>query len=134
VSFCHTVTEAKQYIDTVNHPGVQHINGDVYHMQVEESHIGSAILDAGQQLVNLHLADSNRGALGDGSLDVDTMIMALYLIGYNRQECFVTPEPLGAGGDPYPAMFGKPDVKVLDELVSQTARYFRERESLLLEG
>ncbi len=132
VSFCHTIADAEKYIKAVNHPGVRHINGDVYHMQVGESHIGQALLDAGEQLTNLHMADSNRCALGDGSLDLDTIIMALYVIGYNRPGCFVTPEPLGPGGDPYPAMHGKPDPKLLDKLVNQTVEYFRQRESELL--
>lgn len=128
VSFCHTVADAKRYIKAVNHPGVANINGDVYHMQSEEAHIGEAVRAAGDALTNLHVADSNRCALGDGSLDVDTLIRALYCIGYNRSGCYVTPEPLGPGGDPYPAMNGKPDVGLLDRLVGQTARYFRERE------
>jgi sugar phosphate isomerase/epimerase len=134
VSFCPTIADAKRYIEAVNHPGVKYINGDVYHMQVGESHIGDALLDAGKQLTNLHMADSNRCALGDGSLDLDTIIMALYIIGYNRDGCYVTPEPLGPGGDPYPAMHGKPNPRLLDRMVNQTAKYFRERESSLLEG
>ena len=131
VSFCHTVADAGRYIRTVNHPGVAHINGDVYHMQSEESHIGNAVLEAGEQLTNLHLADSNRCALGDGSLDVDTLIMALYLIGYNRDGCYATPEPLGPGGDPYPAMNGRPDPEALDRLVQRTVTTFREREAVV---
>jgi len=134
VSLVHTIADAKRYIQAVNHPGIQHINGDVYHMQVEESHIGMALLDAGEQLVNLHMADSNRCALGEGSLDLDTIMMALYVIGFNRDGCYVTPEPLGPGGDPYPAMHGKTDPRQLDELVNQTANYFREREVILLKG
>lgn len=132
VSLCHTVADAKRYIAAVNHPGVAHINGDVYHMQTEESHIAAAILDAGDLLINLHVADSNRCALGKGSLDVDTLIMALYLVGYNVEGRYVTPEPLGPGGDPYPAMYGKPDKAKLDALVNQTAKYFREREEAVL--
>ncbi|NJD03627.1 MAG: sugar phosphate isomerase/epimerase [Ruminiclostridium sp.] len=132
VSFIHTIADAKKYIAAVNHPGVQHINGDVYHMQVGESHIGEAIVDAGEMLVNLHMADSNRCALGDGSLDLDTIIMALYLIDYNNGDRFFTPEPLGPGGDPYPAMNGKPDRTLLEKLVMQTAGYFREREDVLM--
>jgi len=58
--------------------------------------------------------------------------MALYLIGFNTTGRFVTPEPLGPGGDPYPAMNGKPDKKALDKLVQQTVSYFREREETLL--
>jgi len=132
VSFVHTIADAKRYIKAVNHPGVSHINGDVFHMQAMESHIGEALLDAGEQLVNLHMADSHRGALGEGSLDVDAIIMALYLIGYNQKGRYVTPEPLGPGADPYPAMYGRPDKKLLDHLVQQTSRYFREREEALL--
>ena len=132
VSFIHTIADAKQYLAAVNHPGIGHINGDVYHMQSEESHIGEALLDAGAQLINLHMADSNRGALGEGALDLDAIIMALYLIGFNSKGHYVTPEPLGPGGDPYPAMHGNPDKRLLDNLVRQTATYFREREEAVL--
>jgi D-psicose/D-tagatose/L-ribulose 3-epimerase len=132
VSFTHTVADAKRYIGEVGHPGVAHINGDVYHMQSEESHIGEAIVDAGDQLLNLHFADSNRCALGEGSLDVATIIRALYVIGYNQDGRFVTFEPLGPGGDPYPAMYGKPNKAKLDALVSNSIRYFRDCEELVL--
>jgi D-psicose/D-tagatose/L-ribulose 3-epimerase len=132
ISFIHSFEDAKRYIRAVNHPGIQNINGDVYHMLVEERHIGEAIVDAGDMLVNLHLADSNRCALGDGFIDVDTIIMALYLIGCNNGCRYVTPEPLGPGGDPYPAMNGRPDKPRLDELVNKTVTYFRQREEELL--
>jgi D-psicose/D-tagatose/L-ribulose 3-epimerase len=131
-SIVHSVGDARRFIAAVDHPGVRHINGDVYHMQVEESHIGEAIMEAGDMLASLHLADSNRRALGMGSMDVDTMIRALYVIGHNTEGRFVTPEPLGPGGDPYPAMHGRPDARLLDEMVEQTARCFREREAEVL--
>jgi len=132
VSIVHTFEEAKRYIEAVNHPGVRHINGDIYHMQAEESHVGETIVNAGEMLLNLHVADSNRRALGEGSMDLDTIIMALYLIGFNREGRFVTPEPLGPGGDPYPAMYGRPNKEELDKMVMQTANYFREREEEVL--
>lgn len=128
-SIIHTVKEAKSYLKELNHPGVQWINGDVYHMQSEESHVGEAILEAGNQLINLHLADSNRGALGSGSLDIDSIIRALYIIQYDKRGGFVTPEPLGPGGTPYPAMHGVMDSHFLDAMVVQSYQYFRERES-----
>ena len=131
VSVVHTFADAERYIQQLNHPGVQHINGDVYHMLVEESHIPQSIVDHGSRLTNLHLADTNRCALGDGSLDVDTLMMALYLIGYNNEWCYCTPEPLGPGGDPYPAMHGKPDPRLLDDLVRKTAECWREREAVV---
>ena len=132
VSIVHTISDAVKYIQAIDHPGIQHINGDVYHMQSEEQHIGEALLEAGDRLVNLHMADSNRCALGLGSLDLDTIIMSLYLIGFNAPGRFITPEPLGPGGDPYPAMNGKPDKKALDKLVQQTVSYFRQREEAVL--
>lgn len=131
-SLVHTVAEAKRYLDAVCQAAIGHINGDVYHMQSEESHIGEAILDAGDQLANLHLADSNRCALGQGSLDVCTIIRALYLVHHNQEGRYVTFEPLGPGGDPYPAMHGRPDKAKLDELVFTSIRYFRECEEMVL--
>jgi len=132
VSLVHTFEEAMAYIEAVDSRAIQHINGDVYHMQVEEDHIGETLWRAGERLVNLHLADSNRCALGEGSLDVDTILMALYLIGFNNKDyCFATPEPLGPGGDPYPAMFGKPDPALLDSLVRTTATTWTEREEFV---
>ena len=131
VSLCHTIADAQAYIRAADHPGVQHINGDVYHMWTEEAHLGDAVLAAGEQLVNLHMADSNRGALGDGQMDLDTLLRALYLIGYSAPGHFCTPEPLGPGGDPYPAMYGKPDARKLDRLVERTVRTVREREAAI---
>ena len=132
VSFNHTIKDSINYLNKVNHPAINHINGDIYHMQSEESHIGQAIIDADKHLCNLHLADSNRGALGEGFIDIDTIIMALYIIKYNEGNNYVTPEPLGPGGDPYPAMYAKPDEEKLNHLVKQSANYFRERENEVL--
>jgi D-psicose/D-tagatose/L-ribulose 3-epimerase len=132
VSLVHTVADAKRYLKAVNHRGIGHINGDVYHMQSEERHIGDAIVDAGDQLVNLHMADSNRSAMGEGAMDLATIIRALYVIGFNQGDRFVTFEPLGPGGDPYPAMHGKPDKAKLDALVGTSIRYFRDCEEMVL--
>lgn len=132
VSLVHTFGDAKEYIRGVNHPGIAHINGDVYHMQSEEQHIGETIVNAGEMLLNLHLADSNRSALGEGSMDIATIIRALYIIGHNQIGRFVSFEPLGPGGDPYPAMYGRPDKAKLDALVMNSIRYFRECEEMVL--
>ena len=132
VSFCHTFREAKELIDLINHPAVQHIAGDVYHMYTGEEHMSTTLLEYGSILANLHMADSNRHALGNGSMNLDLIIMALYVVGYNNPKCFCSAEPLGPGGDPYPQMWGNPPPEVLDPLVSQTASYFYEREEILL--
>lgn len=128
VSLCHTFADARRLIAAVDHPGVVHINGDLYHMLSGEQHIGQTILDAGELLVNLHMADTNRRALGDGLLDLDVVLMALYATGYNSREAYCTPEPLGAGGDPYSAMYGTPSPASLDALVAKTSQTFFDRE------
>lgn len=132
VSFCHTFAEAKRLIDEVNHPAVRHIAGDVYHMYVEEEHVSATILEYGRMMTNLHMADSNRKALGLGAMDLDLILMALHATGYANEKSFCSAEPLGPAADPYPQMFGSPEPRVLDALVSQTAGYFREREEQIL--
>ena len=54
-------------------------------------------------------------------------------LGYNNDaSCFVTPEPLGPGGDPYPAQNAKTDPAILDKLVFDSVNYFRSREETIL--
>jgi len=128
VSLVHSVSDAVRYIEVVDHPAIGHINGDVYHMTLEEDNVGEAILSAGERLANLHLADTNRDALGTGSLDLDTVIMASYLVGMNRDGRFLTPEPLGPFPDPYVLANSPCNVDIMDALVCKTVACFRERE------
>jgi len=132
VPFCSTVSSVLEYIQAVNHPGVQHINGDIFHMHCGEAHVGEAILQCGERLLNLHVEDTNRLPLGNGMMDMDTVIRALYLLGYNTPGHFVTGEPLGPGRNSYAIMFGQHDKKMLDGMVEQTVRVIREREEALL--
>ncbi|MDA3811835.1 MAG: sugar phosphate isomerase/epimerase [Spirochaetaceae bacterium] len=131
VSLVHTVSDALEYIRKVGSDDIGHINGDIYHMLLEEEHIGEAILRAGDRLVNLHLADSNRDCLGKGMMDLDTVIMASYLIGMNRDGCYLTPEPLGPYSVPYDLMNSPCNVDIMDKLVFDSVTYFREREEIV---
>jgi D-psicose/D-tagatose/L-ribulose 3-epimerase len=134
VSLCNKFEDAVKIIDAVNHKGVRHIAGDVYHMFHHETHIGETLLNYGDYLINLHLADTNRKALGSGMLDLDIIIMSLYLIGYNTKRAFVSAEPLGPSSNPYYQRYGITKPEILNKLVSDTASYFYEREKILLEG
>lgn len=129
VSFCHTFEDALRYIKAVGHPGVAHINGDLYHILHHEDDPAAAILKYGRHMANLHMADTNRGAIGTGVYNFDAVIAALYAVGYNNESCFCTCEPLGPGGDVYRAMHGSTPPQVLDELVLTSARYWRQREN-----
>lgn len=134
VPICSTVASVKQYIKDINHPGVQHINGDIFHMLCGETHISEAILEAGERLINLHIEDTNRMPIGNGMMDIDTIIRALYLMGYNQERHFVTGEPLGPGRDSYAIMYGQHSEEFKERMVADTVLYFREREEALING
>jgi D-psicose/D-tagatose/L-ribulose 3-epimerase len=132
VSICNTFADAVKFINAINHPGIQNINGDVYHMLHMENHIGETLLEYKDYLINIHLADTNRKALGSGMLNIDVFIMSLYLMGYNEKRAFCSAEPLGPGADPYQQMNSKNDPAMLDSLVKDTIAYFRFREEEIL--
>ena len=56
---------------------------DIFHMNLEEDDPIAAIYEAGDRLVNFHVADNNRMACGMGSLDWPGIIQALQDIGYD---------------------------------------------------
>lgn len=131
----HSFEDAKKYIAEVDHPSVAYIYGDTEHMMASEEHIGEAILDAGSQLLNLHIKDTNeQRPVGRGMMDLDTIIRALYLIGFNQAGHFVVGEPLPDYYDPVPG-YGTlipHGGEVLDLLAGETIDYFREREENVL--
>jgi D-psicose/D-tagatose/L-ribulose 3-epimerase len=132
VSVGHTFAEVDRLLALIDRSGCQYFSGDLYHMLSGEEHIGKTILDYGRRMINLQLADSNRRGLGQGLLDIDIVLMALYAVGYNRGENYCSAEPLGAGGNPFVAMFAPPNTRVVDELVAVTAATFYGREQEIL--
>jgi len=55
---------------------------DVYHMNIEESDIGSAIVETGDYLGYFHTGDSHRGYMGSGTIDLAGVFRALVRSGY----------------------------------------------------
>jgi D-psicose/D-tagatose/L-ribulose 3-epimerase len=56
---------------------------DAFHMNIEEVDFLQAIRDAGDRLVDFHVADNNRMACGMGSLDWPAIVSELKGIGYD---------------------------------------------------
>jgi sugar phosphate isomerase/epimerase len=56
---------------------------DTFHMNIEEADTLAAVRLAGERLVNVHVADSNRLAPGLGALDWPALLGALAEIGYD---------------------------------------------------
>jgi sugar phosphate isomerase/epimerase len=71
---------------------------DAYHMNIEEVDPAGAILDAGERLFLLHVAGSNRQAVGRGHTDFTALMRALRRSGYAGD---VVIECTAAGPDPF---------------------------------
>jgi sugar phosphate isomerase/epimerase len=56
---------------------------DVYHMNQEDANMFKAIRNAGSKLYDLHVADNNRMACGQGAIDWERLINTCKEIGYN---------------------------------------------------
>lgn len=130
---CHRISDAMKYIEDVNHQGVQHINGDIGHMLLGEDHLGESIMKIGHRMVNIHVRDTNGKAIGHGMLDLDTVIMALYLVGQNEEGRFISGE---VNPDtemaPLVAISSVHEKKKLDQVARDNIDYFREREEAVL--
>ncbi len=72
---------------------------DLFHMNIEEVSIQAALEQAGSRIGHLHLADSNRRAMGFGHTPVSPVARALERIGYEGYvsgEVVSWPDPEGA--------------------------------------
>jgi sugar phosphate isomerase/epimerase len=88
---------------------------DLFHMNIEERHLGNPLRQAGDLLGHVHIADNNRLQPGKGCLDLVTPFTALAAIGYGGYvsiECF---SPAG------PTIEGDPAVAL-----PESARYMRD--------
>jgi sugar phosphate isomerase/epimerase len=72
---------------------------DLYHMNIEETDLATALVAAGRYVGHIHFADSNRRAAGLGHTDFTPVIAALREIvytGYLSAEILPLPDPLAA--------------------------------------
>jgi D-psicose/D-tagatose/L-ribulose 3-epimerase len=77
----NTASQAVEMCKRIGAPNVKaHL--DVYHMNIEESDIGQAILETGDYLGYFHTGDSHRGYMGSGSIDLAGVFRALVKSGY----------------------------------------------------
>lgn len=77
----NTASQAVEMCRRIGAPNVK-VHLDVYHMNIEESDIGQAILDTGDHLGYFHTGDSHRGYMGSGSIDLASVFRAVVKSGY----------------------------------------------------
>ena len=75
------LAEAARYLEAHNLENIV-LLADLFHMNIEESNVAQAILDAGKHTGHVHYADSNRQAMGFGHTDPSPIITALKEVGY----------------------------------------------------
>lgn len=77
----NTAAQGVEMCKRIGAPNVK-VHLDVYHMNIEESDIPSAIMETGDYLGYFHTGDSHRGYLGSGSIDLTSVFRALVRSGY----------------------------------------------------
>lgn len=68
-------------VNSVNHPACK-IMFDTFHANIEEKDMTAAIKKIGNKLVHVQLSENDRGTLGSGRVEIDTVLQALKDINY----------------------------------------------------
>ena len=93
----NTCEQGLRFVGEVDSPAVG-LHLDTFHMNIEEPDPAEAIRRAGDTLMNMHIADSSREAVGRGHIDFRAIMQALHDIGYERTLAL---EPLPPVPNPY---------------------------------
>jgi len=112
----NSVQDALGYACEVNSSHVK-IMADTFHMNIEERDIPEAIRIAGNNLINVHIADSNRCSVGRGHINFKALIKALKEINYQYA---LTLEPLPPVSDPYLALEGGVSGNIFDQYAAES--------------
>jgi D-psicose/D-tagatose/L-ribulose 3-epimerase len=83
----NTVAETLDFMELVNEDNVV-VHADVYHMNIEERNFRDPLMMCGDRLGYVHIGESNRGYLGEGTIDFDEVFGALVDIGYTGPMTF----------------------------------------------
>lgn len=83
----NTTAQGLKFVDDTGSDHVR-LHLDTFHMNIEEANPAAAIRLAGDKLGYFHIGESNRGYLGDGTVNFDQIFDALLDIGYQRDIVF----------------------------------------------
>lgn len=78
----NTAAEGVAYVNEVGSPNLKLLL-DVFHMNIEEDHIGEAIITAGDKLGHFHIGECNRKTPGKGHMPWGEITDALKKINYS---------------------------------------------------
>jgi len=121
--FLNTCTDGLRLVEEVGSEMIG-LHLDTFHMNIEEKSLSNAILDAGDKLLDFHVAENDRGTPGTGAIDWKGVRDALLRIGYQRYvviESFV-PQVLINGSV---ASIWRPVARSNDELARNGLRFLQ---------
>ena len=93
-NYLNTAQETAAFIRENNLPNTK-ILLDTFHMNIEDADMSKAILDCGDLVGYIHIADSNRHYAGAGHIDLKEIIKSLKTVnyhGYISAECLPLPD------------------------------------------
>jgi sugar phosphate isomerase/epimerase len=116
-----SVHDALAYVRDVGSPWVG-VTVDVFHANIEEPDIPAAIRAAAPSLLHVHLADTNRRALGRGHLDLAAVMAALRDVNYQGSAVLEVTPP---GPDPFRSIKDERSAGVLDAFLTESLARLR---------
>lgn len=116
-----TVAEGLALLDRVGAANLS-LLPDAYHMNIEESDPAAALRAGAGRIGLYHLADSNRGAVGEGHVDFAAQFAALDAIGYAGP---LIVEPAAPGPDPFSTDKGPGYRDRLEAMLARSVRAIR---------
>ncbi|WP_419822520.1 TIM barrel protein [Anoxybacterium hadale] len=93
-NYLNTAEETASFIRNFQLPNTK-ILLDTFHMNIEDKDMAKAVLDCGNLLGYIHIADSNRRYTGEGHIQMKEIVEALIKVGYNgvlSAECLPLPD------------------------------------------
>jgi D-psicose/D-tagatose/L-ribulose 3-epimerase len=122
----NTTSQGLRFVKDVGCEAVKLIL-DVFHMHLEEVDLHSALRQAQNVLVTLHLADTNRQGLGRGHLDLPALFRTLREIGYDGSICLEFNAP---GPNPFVAVKDDRSMVCLEAYTRESISLLRALEQI----
>ena len=130
--FLNRSDQALKLADDVGLPNCG-IAFDVFHMAIEERDMLGALLACGRRVFDVHVADNNRNACGDGSFDWKKIIGVLEEIDYQGALSVEFMPPIDrTPASPYKAIGGQLETGPVDHIPAHTLQFLKDHASWVL--
>jgi sugar phosphate isomerase/epimerase len=126
--FINRISQALDLMKAVDRPNVG-VMGDTFHMNIDDPDIAGAVREAGDKMIHIHFADSNRAAPGQGHTDFVPVMQALKDVGYKGH---ITFELLPAGSDPFATLRKGGGREFYDDYTQQAIQTIKALEGQLV--